>query len=172
MPPSCRASKNFIETIVEMVCRIAFIKYSSNSLPDVTLTITSLVIASISSHSSLLDSYVVIYATFIASLYKIIGIEFAAHFVQTLIQTYEQRFSALFSELSSTETGEESEKGKETSNLLVMISELYNFQVISSLLVFDIIRALLDRGLTEFGVELLLKIVRSMSISFFSYTSV
>jgi len=48
--------------------------------------------------------------------------------------------------------------------MIVLISELYNFQVISSLLVFDVIRALLDEKLTEFGVELLLKIVRSVWI--------
>jgi nucleolar MIF4G domain-containing protein 1 len=51
--------------------------------------------------------------------------------------------------------------GKECSNLIVLLSELYNFQVISSVLVFDIIRNLLDQKLTEFSVELLLKIVRS-----------
>jgi nucleolar MIF4G domain-containing protein 1 len=53
--------------------------------------------------------------------------------------------------------------GKECSNLIVLLSELYNFQVISSVLVFDIIRDLLDQKLTEFNVELLLKIVRSES---------
>jgi hypothetical protein len=52
--------------------------------------------------------------------------------------------------------------GKECSNLMVLISELYNFQVISCLLVFDIIRGLLENKLTEFSVELLLKVVRSM----------
>jgi len=51
--------------------------------------------------------------------------------------------------------------GKECSNLLVMISELYNFQVISCVLVFDVIRRLLEGDLTEFKVELLLKIMRS-----------
>ena len=51
--------------------------------------------------------------------------------------------------------------GKECSNLLVLVSELYNFQVISSVLVFDIIRALLKGDLTEFQVELLLKLLRS-----------
>lgn len=56
-------------------------------------------------------------------------------------------------------------EGKECSNLIVLLSELYNFQVISSVLVFDVIKGLLDQKLTEFGVELLLKIVRSKCIS-------
>jgi len=53
------------------------------------------------------------------------------------------------------------EKGKECSNLIILISELYNFQVISCVLMFDIIRTLLDGALTEIDVELLLKILRS-----------
>lgn len=45
--------------------------------------------------------------------------------------------------------------------MIVLLSELYNFQVISSPLVFDVIRGLLESGLSEFCMELLLKIVRS-----------
>jgi len=55
-------------------------------------------------------------------------------------------------------------RGKECSNLIVLISELYNFQVISSILVFDIIRVLLHEATAEFNVELLLKIVRSKNM--------
>lgn len=51
--------------------------------------------------------------------------------------------------------------GKEASNLVVLMSELYNFQVISCVLMYDLIRALLDGDLTEFKVELLLKVARS-----------
>ena len=43
---------------------------------DVTSTLTTLIIDGISSHSILLDSYVVLYAAFVSSLYKIVGVEF------------------------------------------------------------------------------------------------
>lgn len=43
---------------------------------DVTSTLTTLIIDGISSHSSLLDSYVVLYAAFVSSLHKIVGVEF------------------------------------------------------------------------------------------------
>ena len=43
----------------------------------------------------------------------------------------------------------------------MLLSELYNFQVISCVLMYDVIRALLDGELTEFKVELLLKVARS-----------
>ena len=51
--------------------------------------------------------------------------------------------------------------GKECSNLIVLLSELYNFQVVSCVLVYDIIRNLLSAEMTEFVVELLLKLLRS-----------
>lgn len=134
-----------------------------------------MIIDGITSHSSLLDSYVVLYAAFVSSLHKIVGVEFglyrfrsfipcwcvhclAAYFIQNTVSSYDQFFGAL---QATSENPEESTAGKEASNLIVLLSELYNFQVISSVLIFDIIRGLLDINLTEFGVELLLKILRS-----------
>ncbi|KAG6813952.1 hypothetical protein H0H92_005207 [Tricholoma furcatifolium] len=124
-------------------------------MTDVTSSLTTLIIDGISSHSSLLDSYVVLYAALISSLHKIVGIEFAAYFVQNVVSSYERHLSAL------STVADEDESGKECSNLIVLVSELYNFQVISCILVFDIIRGLLNVGLSEFGVELLLKILRN-----------
>jgi nucleolar MIF4G domain-containing protein 1 len=46
---------------------------------DVTSTLTTLITDGISSHSTLLDSYVVLYAAFVSSLHKIIGVEFGTH---------------------------------------------------------------------------------------------
>lgn len=77
--------------------------------------------------------------------------------MQTLIASYESQYAALQDALE----GREEQGGKECSNLLVLISELYNFQVISCVLVFDVIRHILKGDLTEFKVELLLKIMRS-----------
>jgi nucleolar MIF4G domain-containing protein 1 len=75
------------------------------------------------------------------------------------VASYEQHRSAVLhpdSPIAEAET-----IGKECSNLIVLLSELYNFQVISCLLVFDVIREILDEQLTEFDLELLLKVVRS-----------
>jgi len=57
---------------------------------------------------------------------------------------------------------DQDELGKEASNLMVLISELYSFQVISCILIYDLVRDLLNKPqLLEYNVELLLKIVRS-----------
>jgi nucleolar MIF4G domain-containing protein 1 len=53
--------------------------------------------------------------------------------------------------------------GKESLNLVVCIAELYNLEVVSCVLIYDIVHALLKEGMGELEVELLLKILRSAS---------
>ena len=45
---------------------------------------------------------------------------------------------------------------------MVLLCELYNLQVISCILMYDLIRSLLSGVVTELDVEILLKILRSM----------
>ena len=64
---------------------------------------------------------------------------------------------------SSSQDQDQDGTGKEASNLVVLLSELYNFQVISCVLIYDLVRDLLNKPrLSEYNVELLLKVVRSM----------
>ncbi|TFK33233.1 hypothetical protein BDQ12DRAFT_691462 [Crucibulum laeve] len=155
-----RMSEQNMDTILDSMEEI----YRNHRRNDVTTTVTNLIIDGVSAHSLLLDSYVVLHAAFISSLHKIIGIEFAAHFVQNVVASYERHYAVLKSS-DAGETGssnQDDSKGKECSNLIVLLSELYNFQVISSILIFDVIRGLLgDEHLAEFNVELLLKVVRN-----------
>jgi nucleolar MIF4G domain-containing protein 1 len=51
-------------------------------------------------------------------------------------------------------------QGKETANLMSLLSQLYNFHVIGSALMFDYIRIYLQE-ITENNTELLLKVIRS-----------
>ncbi|KXN88612.1 Suppressor of glycerol defect protein 1 [Leucoagaricus sp. SymC.cos] len=154
-----RMSEQNLSSIIDSIEDL----YRNNRRHDVTSSITNLVIEGISSHSMLLDSYVVLHAALISSLHKIIGVEFAAHFVQNVVQNYECHHQTLQSSESDppVESQEQETKGKECSNLMVLLSELYNFQVISSVLVFDLVRQLLQSDLTEFDVELLLKLMRN-----------
>ncbi|KAF7374789.1 MIF4G/MA4-domain-containing protein [Mycena sanguinolenta] len=158
-----RMTEQNIASILDSIEEI----YRKHSRNDVTSTLTTLIVDGISSHSSLLDSYVVLHAAFVSSLHKIVGIEFAAFFVQKVVSEYEQHYAAskdapdqAAAVSDNAQTGA-STSGKEGSNLIVLLSELYNFQVISCVLVFDIIRGLLDTDLSEYSVELLLKIVRN-----------
>ncbi|KAF7336720.1 MIF4G/MA4-domain-containing protein [Mycena venus] len=160
-----RMTEQNISSILDSIEEI----YRKHRRNDVTSTLTTLIVDGISSHSSLLDSYVVLYGAFVSSLHKIVGIEFAAFFIQRVVAAYEQHYADLkdVGKISDQPVvpdnvqTEASTSGKECSNLIVLLSELYNFQVISCVLVFDIIRGLLDTDLSEFSVELLLKIVRN-----------
>ena len=96
-------------------------------------------------------------------IYKVVS---AANFVQTAVSLYERHYASLRGNTAENTTkplslSDSNAAGKECSNLIVLLSELYNFQVVSSILVYDIIRGLLAEDLTEHAVELLLKIVRS-----------
>ncbi|KAF9490462.1 ARM repeat-containing protein [Pleurotus eryngii] len=139
--------------------------YRDHRRNDVTRTITDFIIRGITDHSSLLDSFVVLYATLVSALHKIIGIEFAAYFVQDTVTSYEKHYATASTQLSHPPSPDaqkpEEEVGKECQNLIILISELYNFQVISCVLVYDLIRVLLSQDVTELNVELLLKILRS-----------
>jgi len=119
-----------------------------------------MILASISSKANLLDSFVILYATVVASLYRLVGIEFAAHFIQTLVEQFDAHH-AFASSTKSTEMTEETLSAvKQCTNLIVLVSELYNMQVIACVLVYELIRWFMTE-LSELNVELVVKIVKT-----------
>ncbi|CEL56261.1 Suppressor of glycerol defect protein 1 OS=Schizosaccharomyces pombe (strain 972 / ATCC 24843) GN=sgd1 PE=3 SV=1 [Rhizoctonia solani AG-1 IB] len=151
-----RLSEQNIEAIVGEVEAL----YRSNPRNDVTRALTNIILDSVSSSANLLDTFVILHAAFVAAIHKIIGIEFAAFFIENTVSSYEKHWNNLRSN-SSENPEEPTVGGKESSNLLVLLSELYNFQVISCVLIYDLIRALLNSEFSEFDVELLLKVVKN-----------
>ncbi|KAI9010934.1 hypothetical protein CLU79DRAFT_839498 [Phycomyces nitens] len=135
--------------------------YSNYPRNDVTSTITEIILTSIAQKGNLLDSFVIIYATIVGSLYRLIGVDFAAHFVQTLIEAFEKNYNTCRQAIANNEDGgdEGPEGSKESKNLLTLTIELYNFQVISSVLIFDLVRLFISQ-LDEQSVEHLLKIIK------------
>ncbi|KDQ20966.1 hypothetical protein BOTBODRAFT_50992 [Botryobasidium botryosum FD-172 SS1] len=154
-----RLSEQNIESILGEIQSI----YRKNPRNDVTTALTTLILNSISLRASILDTFVIQHAALVSGLHKITGVDFAAYFLQTLVKSYEQHHAALRSSSASAaeDGGEAPSEGKECMNLLVLLSELYNFQVISCVLAYDIIRDLLAGDLSEFDVELLLKMLRN-----------
>lgn len=59
------------------------------------------------------------------------------------------------------DNGDEGPEGsRESKNLLTLILELYNFQVLSCVIIYDLVRVLINQ-LDENSVELLLRVIRS-----------
>jgi nucleolar MIF4G domain-containing protein 1 len=127
--------------------------YRENPRQHVTSTIVDLLLSLVTDRASLMDTFMILHGGFIAALYKVIGTDFGAFVVQNFVEEFERQYTRATDVATS-------EMGKETSNLIALLAELYNFQVIGSNLVFDYIRMLLQE-LSELNTELLLKIIRS-----------
>lgn len=127
--------------------------YRENPRQSVTSTFASLLLNLIIDRTLLQDTFIILHAGFIAALYKVIGMDFGAIIIQKLVETFDK---------SADERGPF--VGKEHLNLMSLLSQLYNFHVIGSNLVFDYIRIFLE-DITEANAELLLKIIRSELLS-------
>ncbi|KAL5360276.1 hypothetical protein BJX96DRAFT_69453 [Aspergillus floccosus] len=116
---------------------------------NVTSTLITLLFGLICERSVLQDTFVILHAGFIAALYKVVGMDFGAELVQKLVEMFDAR---------GDERGQF--QGKELINLISLLSQLYNFHVVGSTLVFDYVRLFLEE-INEENTELLLKIIRN-----------
>ncbi|KAF5852552.1 hypothetical protein GGP41_007989 [Bipolaris sorokiniana] len=123
--------------------------YQNNPRGYVNNTLVDLLIGMLSDPTTLLDTFLNLHAGFIAAIYKIIGPDFGAQMVERIVAEVDRHYQA-----------NKDGSGKQTSNLISVVAELYTFQVIGSNIVFDYIRFFLDE-LTEINTELLLRIVRA-----------
>lgn len=121
--------------------------FLNNPRQSVTENLTSIILDSVIQQGRLLDTFVYLHAVLVAAIYRLQGVDFGAYFVQTLIEKYEK-------------LKVEPSKMKETINIISLLSSVYAFQLVSSKLLYDIIKALID-DLSESTAELLLKIIRN-----------
>lgn len=120
----------------------------------VTSTLSNILISIVCDPSSLLDTFMILHAGFVAGIYKLIGTDFGAHIVQRIVEDFDAHYQ------QTNGIKDPSMGTKECTNLVSFLAELYNFQVVGCVLVFDLIRVFL-REVTELNTELLLKIARS-----------
>ncbi|KIW11563.1 hypothetical protein PV08_10864 [Exophiala spinifera] len=120
--------------------------YQSNPRQDVTSVLIELLLTQFSSKSTLPNTFVILHAAFSAAVYKVIGVDFGAELLSQLVDRFDLYH------------GDEG-AGKEALNLISLLSNLFTFNVVSSAVLFDHIRLLLEE-LTENNTELLLRIVR------------
>lgn len=140
-----RLSEANLISILQSVEKI----YSDNPRQYVTSTLIDLLLGLICDRTSLQDTFLILHAGFIAALYKVIGIDFGAQVIERIVNDFDQHYSP-----------NDQTSGKETANLMSLLSELYNFGVVGGNLVFDYIRLFLNT-LSEPNTELLLKIIRN-----------
>ncbi|CZR57415.1 related to osmosensing protein SGD1 [Phialocephala subalpina] len=127
--------------------------YRENPRQHVTSTLVDILLTSVCEPTSLPDTLIILPAGFITAVYKVIGTDFGAQVIQRIVELFDEHY-ARASVSASAETS------KETSNLIMLLSEMYNFQVVGSNLMFDYIKLFLGK-LSELNAELLLKIIRT-----------
>jgi nucleolar MIF4G domain-containing protein 1 len=134
--------------------------YRENARHHVTSTLVDLLLASICEPTSLPDTLIILPAGFIAAIFKIVGIDFGAQVIQRIVELFAEHYGRAKKASQDGPSAATTDSSKETSNLIMLLSEMYNFQVVGSNLIFDYIRLFLGQ-LSELNAELLLKIVRT-----------
>lgn len=112
----------------------------------VTENLAAIIMDSIFQQARLLDTFVYLHSALIVTVYRLQGVDFGAYFIQTLIE----KFDAFRAE----------GKTREALNAMALLSAVHAFQLVSSKLLFDIIKDLIS-GLDEASAELLLKMIRT-----------
>ncbi|KAJ2707871.1 suppressor of glycerol defect [Coemansia sp. IMI 203386] len=162
-----RLSESNIEGIILQI-EAQYQKYPRH---DVTQVLGGLILHAIQSRIHMLDTFLYVNAALVGAVYRAIGLEPVASIVQRLMEEFEKSFEQGNAEFklakgkaaSGKEEEEEEDgepvRGKECQNLCAFIAELYNFQVISCQLVYDMIRMCVG-DINEFTAEVLLKLIR------------
>lgn len=114
---------------------------------EVTENLVRVLLDSVIQQERLLDTFVYLHSALIVALYRSQGVDFGAYFVQTLVEKYDAFRS-------------EEKKNKEILNMISLLSSVYAFHLVSSKLLYDLIKELI-RNLSEDSAELLLKIIRT-----------
>lgn len=134
--------------------------YRDNPRQHVTSTLVDILLISVCEPTSLPDTLIILPAGFIAAIYKVVGTDFGAQAVQRIVELLDEHYIRATDAAQDGPAAATSDSSKETSNLIMLLSELYNFQIVGSNLIFDYIRQFLDK-LSELNAELLLKIIRT-----------
>lgn len=114
---------------------------------EVNENIVNIILTSIVQQERLLDTFVYLHSALVVALYRSQGADFGAFFVQTLVERYDT-------------LRKEGKKNKGVLNMISLLSSVYAFHLVSSKLLYDLIKELIN-NLNEDAAELLLKIVRT-----------
>ena len=141
-----RLSEANLATILKDVEKL----YRDHPRQHVSSILLDLLMGLLSDPTVLQDTFIILHAGFIAAVYKVMGTDFGAQAIQRIDDDFAYHYSK----------AKQGNSGKRLTNLISLVIELYNFQVISSNLIYDFVRMFLE-DLSENNTELLLKIVRN-----------
>ncbi|KAK2511295.1 Nom1 [Columba guinea] len=125
--------------------------YMSNSRKDMNETLTDILMNACVTAVAMPARLMMEHVLLVSVLHHNVGIEVGAHFLEAVVKK--------FDELCKSDV-----EGKECENLLALIAHLYNFHVVHSLLIFDILKKLVST-FTEKEIELILFLLKNVGFS-------
>ncbi|TKX27021.1 MIF4G domain-containing protein 1 [Elsinoe australis] len=127
--------------------------YQDNARGHVTEGLINTLISLVADSDSLSDTFIILHGAFIAGLYRLIGIDLGAQLLERIIHSLDNTStSPPATELTTT--------SKKEANLVTLLSTLYTFSIITSTIIYDLIRHYIST-LSESHTELLLRIIRT-----------
>ncbi|XP_010005353.1 PREDICTED: nucleolar MIF4G domain-containing protein 1 [Chaetura pelagica] len=125
--------------------------YMSNSRKDMNETLTETLLNACVTAVAMPARLVMEHVLLVSILHHNVGIEVGAHFLEAVVKKFDEFCRS-------------DDEGKECENLLALIAHLYNFHVVHSLLIFDILRKLVGI-FTEKEIELILFLLKNVGFS-------
>ncbi|KAK3546349.1 hypothetical protein QTP70_025754 [Hemibagrus guttatus] len=126
--------------------------YMSNSRKDMNDALTEVLMAACVTPALMPDRLLMEHMLLVSVLHHTVGLEVGAHFLEKVVRRFDET------------QRDDSIMGKECSNLASMMAHMYNFQVVHSLLLFDLLKRLLV-SFTPQDVELMLLLLRNVGFS-------
>ncbi|KAL0618583.1 Nucleolar MIF4G domain-containing protein 1 [Plecturocebus cupreus] len=125
--------------------------YMTHSRKDMNDTLTSALMGACVTASAMPSRLMMEHVLLVSILHHTVGIEVGAHFLEAVVRKFDDVYK-----LGS--------EGKECDNLFTIIAHLYNFHVVQSLLIFDVLKKLIGT-FTEKDIELILLMLKTVGFS-------
>ncbi|KAI5294921.1 suppressor of glycerol defect [Ascosphaera acerosa] len=139
--------------------------YTEHPRQNVTTTVINLLFDLIYTSSFLQDSFILLHAGFIAAMYRVIGMDFGAEFLQRFVERfdadYETASKTIEAESGDDQTSDLNDpRRKAMINAMALLSHLYNFHMVGCGLIFEYIKLFLSQ-INGMNTEFLLKIIKN-----------
>ncbi|XP_025908785.1 nucleolar MIF4G domain-containing protein 1 [Nothoprocta perdicaria] len=125
--------------------------YMANSRKDMNETLTDILLSACVTAVAMPARLVMEHVLLVSILHHTVGIEVGAHFLETVVKKFDELYKS-------------DAEGKERENLCALIAHLYNFHVVHSLLIFDLLKRLVST-FTEKDIELILFLLKNVGFS-------
>ncbi|KAG8138768.1 hypothetical protein E2320_001564, partial [Naja naja] len=125
--------------------------YMTNSRKDMNETLTDILIGACVMESAVPSRLLLEHVLLVGVLHQTVGIEVGAHFLETVVRKFDDVYKS-------------EAEGKECENLLILIANLYNFNVVHSVLIFDILKELVSTFSGK-DIELILVLLKNVGFS-------